>query len=146
MSDPRMEVIVHEVPTTVEILEDHARFEVIVNDTQIEVVSVGMQGPPGPPGPQGPPGPSTGIDQVTAPIQFVGGTLSLATGTVEGQGLIWNGSAYVTKSVIPAGSGTVPFTTSQGLGGDATNLRYDTVEQALHVTRINNTSLDGGNF
>lgn len=147
MTEPRMEVIVNEVPTTVEVLEDHTRFEIIVNETQVEVVSIGLQGPQGPVGPVGPQGPAGGIVSASAPLVTTqGGQVSLAPGSSVGDGLIWSGTAYVTKSVIPAGTGTIPYTTAQGLGGDNANLRYDTVEQALYVTRINNTSLDGGNF
>jgi len=164
MTEPRMEVIVHDVPTTVEVAEDSTRFEVIVSapqtevsvddprvevivsETQIEVVSVGIQGPPGPQGLQGPTGPSGGIDQASAPLTFVNGSLFLAPGSTNGDGLIWNGTAWVSKPVVPSGLGTIPYTTAQGFGGDNAHLRWDTGEQALHVTRINNSSLDGGNF
>jgi hypothetical protein len=141
VDDPRVEVIVHE--TRVEIIDEQPRFEVIVNETQVEVVSVGIQGPPGP---QGPAGPSGGIAQATAPLTFVNGTLFLAPGATNGEGLIWNGTTWVSKPVIPSGVGTIPYTTAQGLGGDNTHLRWEPGDQALHVTRINNSSLDGGNF
>ena len=179
MNEPRMEVIVTEVPTSVdvtdaqphtevivhevtqavagegehfevvihetrfEVVEERPNFQVLISEPQVEVVSVGIQGPPGPVGPVGPPG---GLTAATAPLQVTGATVSLAPGTAEGQGYIWNGASYVTKSVIPAGSGTIPYTTTQGLGGDAPNFRYEPTEQALYVTRLNNTSLDGGNF
>jgi hypothetical protein len=144
VDDPRVEVIVHE--TRVEVVDERPQFEVIVSETQIEVVSVGIQGPPGPQGLQGPTGPSGGIDQASAPLTFVNGSLFLAPGSTNGDGLIWNGTAWVSKPVVPSGLGTIPYTTAQGFGGDNAHLRWDTGEQALHVTRINNSSLDGGNF
>jgi hypothetical protein len=146
MSDPRMQVVTQEVPTIVQIVEDHARFEVVVNETQIEVVSVGIQGPIGPQGPTGPQGPAGGVSTASSPLEVSNGQVALASGTVSGQGLIWSGTAWAPRAVIPTGTGTVPYTTAQGLGGDSSNLRYEPSEQALYVTRINNASVDGGNF
>lgn len=186
MSEPRMEVLVHdsvstvtvevealptivevETPTTqVTVVEDHAHFDVQVVEERVitvqevtafdvqvleevvSVVSVGLIGPEGPVGPQGLPGVAGGIATAEAPLQLntITGAVQIAPGTVNGQGLIWNGSAWAVTPVMPTGVGALPFRAVNGFTGDAANLRYEPTEQALYVTRITNTSLDGGNF
>jgi hypothetical protein len=42
------------------VLEDRSMY-VDVDDREVLVLEMGLQGPPGPPGPQGPPGPGTGF-------------------------------------------------------------------------------------
>lgn len=114
-----------------------ARNTVIVNEDNITVVSVGVQGPSAP--------------EVTAeePLQLINNNtvMRVAPGTVNGQGLIWNGSAWVQTAVVPAGSdGTVPFKASGAFSGDGTRFRYDTANAVLSVPFLNNAVIDGGNF
>lgn len=126
-TDPRMQVVI-----------DEHHVEVVVNESLVEVVSVGIQGPPGPPGQ---------VETATAPLAIAGYDVRILPGTVNGQGLIWTGSAWENRQVVPAGqNGTVPYKAGTAFAGDDVNLRYVANEQALYVTKIEASVLDGGNF
>lgn len=145
MSDPRMEVIVQDDRYEVTVQDDH--YELIVDDTKVEVITVGIQGPPGVQGPQGLPGTPGVFQTVSAPLQAEVANIRIAPGTVNGQGLIWNGTAWVNTQLVPqASAGAVPYVSGAAFTGDSTNLRYEPSEQALYVSRLGNTLLDGGNF
>jgi hypothetical protein len=143
------------------------RFDIVVEDTtptvlvdndRVTVVSVGEVGPSGPPGPQGPQGPpgepgggggGTAPYSGTAPVTVdnTAFTISLVPGTINGQGLLWNGFQWEAQPVVPAGgSGTVPFKGGDGFAGDGTHFRYDINQQSLQVPKLNAALLDGGNF
>lgn len=111
------------------------RNTVIVDQDQVTVVSVGVQGP------------SAAFGAV-APLESTEvGSLQIAPGTINGQGLLWNGTAWVPQVVVPAGAnGTIPFKSGSAFDGDGGNLRYDRTQQALSVPFLNNTVIDGGNF
>lgn len=142
------EVTVEAPVTTVTVVEDNSTFEVTVVDESVSVIAVAQVGPSGPAGPQGPPGLAGGLSSAVPPLQAdaISGAVSLAPGTTVGQGLIWTGGAWVARSIVPSGTGTVPFTSGDGFAGDTPTLRYAEQEQALYVPRLGNTLLDGGNF
>jgi hypothetical protein len=129
-----------------ELVVDPSAISVIVDGGQVSIVSAGEVGPPGPPGPQGLPGnPYTGI----APVQVDTNSLELrlAPGTINGDGLLWNGFQWAPQPVVPSGmNGTVPFKAGEGFEGDDTHFRYIADQQALRVTRLEAALLDGGNF
>lgn len=122
------------VDATVVVVQEE-RPQVIVDERGVTVVSVGVQGPPGP------------DYDVVAPLQIIDKVISIVPGTVNGQGLIWNGSAWVNQTVVPTGmAGTIPYKSGGGYAGDDANLRYDSAIQALRVTKIESAVVDGGNF
>lgn len=137
VSDLRNEVIVDDTKVHVVDVTTEPRNKVIVDDDRIMVVSVGIQGPPGQ------------AQGVEAPLQVDPDTevLKIAPGTINGQGLIWNGTMWVQQQVVPSGSnGTVPFKAGSAFAGDGTDFNYDSTAKALSVPFLNNTVIDGGNF
>lgn len=127
-------VVDDEAPT---LIVQEERPTVVVDEHGVAVVSVGVQGPPGP------------AFSGEAPIVTDYETLKvrIAPGTVNGQGLIWTGSAWENRQVVPAGAnGTVPYKSGTSFTGDDVNLRYEASQQALYVTKIEASVLDGGNF
>lgn len=161
LADVRDQVIVDDGPaltiaeegTSVSVAEDGTSVtvqdevvQVVVDAEQVTVVAAGEVGPPGPPGPAGAPGnPYTAVAPVEVDLQAL--TIQLTPGTLDGQGMLWNGTAWVSQTVVPAGAdGTIPYKVGQGMGSDDTNFRYDPSQQALRVTKLDTALLDGGNF
>lgn len=145
--DEVTQVIVAEDASDITIQEDSTYL--VVSEDQVTVISAGEIGPPGPQGLQGIPGlpgnPYTAVAPVEVDLQGV--TIRLAPGTTNGQGLVWNGTAWANQVVVPAGAaGTVPYKSGSGFTGDDLNFRYDPSQQALRVTKIDTALLDGGNF
>lgn len=133
--DNRFDVVVEDTP-----------MQVLVDGNDVTVVSAGEMGPQGPQGIQGLPGsPRTAV----APLEIPEATtqIRIIPGTSNGHGLIWSGTAWENQQVIPSGAaGTVPFTSESGFSGDAVNFQYDASQQALRVTKLDAALLDGGNF
>lgn len=127
-------VVDDEAPT---IIIQEERPTVVVDEHGVAVVSVGVQGPPGPA--------FSGEAPVVTDYNQL--KIRLAPGTVTGQGLVWNGTGWENRQLVPAGgNGTVPYKSDAGFAGDDINLRYDPSQQALFVTKIEASVVDGGNF
>lgn len=138
------QVIAADDDTSVTVQEEATTL--LVDTEQVTVVSVSEIGPPGPAGPPGPPGNAyTAVAPIEVDLQDL--TIQLAPGTVNGHGMLWNGSAWVNQVVVPSGAaGTVPYKDGSGYAGDDVNFRYDPSQQALRVTKLDTALVDGGNF
>jgi hypothetical protein len=138
------QVVVSEDSSEVTIQEEVVQLS--VSNEDVTVVSASEIGPPGPPGPQGLPGnPYTGVAPIQVDLQAL--TLQIAPGSINGDGLVWNGSAWAPQVLVPFGvAGTVPYKSGDGYTGDDVNFRYDPSQQALRVTKLDTALLDGGNF
>lgn len=124
------------IDPVVDLTISELRNTVVVDEERVTVVSVGVQGP-------------AATQNVSAPLGINAETdsLEIIPGTINGQGLIWDGEMWVQQVVVPAGDdGLVPFKAGDGFDGDGANFRYDSEQQALSVPFLNNTVIDGGNF
>ena len=112
-------------------------YVVRVKEDEVTVVSVGEQGPPGP------------LLSPRAPLQYSSDNqhVEIAPGSMDGQGMIWDGAGWQNAQVVPSGTdGTVPYKEGEGFAGDAANLSYDASAQTLKVARLSGATIDGGNF
>jgi len=110
---------------------------IVTEGGDVQVVTVGSQGPPGYPG----------YSSFAPPLTVQNDQLKLALGTAVGQGLIWNGSAWVNTQVVPSGTGTIPYTTAAGaLAGTNADLRYDATVRSLVVPAVDGAVINGGTF
>lgn len=137
-----MAVIVDESPSI--LLVQEQRPTVIVDEHGVSVVSIGIQGPAGP---SGGGGGSSLIGQSPIVTDYGASAIRLAPGTVSGQGLVWSGTGWENRQVIPGGvNGTVPYKSGSEFSGDGTNFRYNAGEQSLFVANFTGSTMDGGNF